>query len=203
MRKLRVTILVILCCSLPMVGQSGKSEVFGGYSLERISGGCGTDYRCGAYNIGATTNLNGWTASMTGYIFHSFGLSAQFSGNYGNAGFAGGGGGLATVHRYAYQFGPVYTFRWQRASAFTHALFGGISQGVSQTSPNGVVPSYTSFLWSVGGGVDIKLSNRLSVRVAQLDYERHHVPVEGPSGAFFTSSSTNGFRYSAGIVFRF
>lgn len=200
MRKLRAVLLVILFCSRPMIGQSVKSEVFGGYSLERIAGGCGTDYRCGVNDTGATTNLNGWTASLTGYLFKWFGLSSQFGGNYGNAGFAGGGGGLATVHRYAYQFGPVYTIRWQRASAFTHALFGGISQGVSQASLNGVVPSYTSFLWSVGGGVDIKLSDRLSVRAAQVDYERHNVPANF-SGQL--ASSTNGFRYSAGIVLRF
>jgi len=201
MRKLQVVVLVVLFCSALMVGQSGKSEVFGGYSLERIAGGCGTDYRCNN-NTGATTNLNGWTASLTGYLSKSFGVSAQFSGNYGNAGFAGGGGGFATVHRYAYQFGPVYTFRWQRASAFTHVLLGGISQGVIQASPNGVVQSYTSFLWSVGGGLDVKLSKRLAVRAAQIDYERHNVSpaANAPSQA---GSPTNGFRYSAGIVVRF
>jgi len=201
MRGLRLVVLMVVAFNLPMLGQTGKSELFGGYSLERTAGGCGTDYRCLFNDIGATTNLNGWIASITGSLHKSLGLSAQFSGNYGNAGFAGGGGGLATVHRYAYQFGPVYTFRWQRASAFTHALFGGVSQGVGQASPNGIVPSYTAFLWSVGGGLDIKLSSRLSIRAAQVDYERHHVPVEGSSSS--STSPANGFRFSAGIVLRF
>lgn len=202
MCKLRAVLLVILSCSLPMMGQSRNAEFFGGYSLERIAGGCGTDYRC-SNNTGATTNLNGWTTSVTGYLVKSFGLSAQFSGNYGSAGFTGGGGGLGTVHRYAFQFGPVYTFRWQRASAFTHALFGGVSQGESQASANGSIQSYKAFLWSVGGGVDIKLSNGISARVGQIDYERHNVPpaVNAPSSS--SASPTNGFRYSAGIVLRF
>jgi hypothetical protein len=200
MRKLQVVRFVILFCSVPMMGQSGKAELFGGYSLERIAGGCGTDYRCNN-NTGATTNLNGWTASITGDVFKSFGLSAHFSGNYGNAGFGGGGGGFATVHRYAYQVGPAYTFRWQRTSAFTHALLGGVTQGISQASPNGVVQSYTSFLWSLGGGLDIKLSNRLSVRAAQIDYERHNVPADA-NASNQSASPTSGFRYSAGIVLR-
>ena len=200
MRILQVVLLVSLFFSVRMMGQSGRSEVFGGYSIERIAGGCGTDYRCNN-NTGATTNLNGWIASMNGYLFKSFGLSAQFSGDYGNTGFAGGGG-LATVHRYTYQFGPVYAFRWRHASPFAHALFGGVSQGVSQASLNGVVQSYSSFLWSVGGGLDIKLSNRFSVRAAQLDYERHNVPAAANSSSQ-SGSPTNGFRYSAGIVVRF
>lgn len=201
MRRLQVVLLLVVVFNVPMLGQSGKAELFGGYSLERTAGGCGTDYRCGANDIGATTNLNGWITSITGYVHKSLGLSAQFSGNYGSAGFGGGGGGLSSVHRYAYQFGPVYALRWQHASAFTHALFGGVSQGLGQSSGNGSAPSYTAFLWSVGGGLDLKLSNSLSVRAAQIDYERHHVPVEGLSAP--STSPTNGFRYSAGVVLRF
>jgi hypothetical protein len=106
-------------------------------------------------------------------------------------------------HRDAYQFGPVYTFRWQRASAFTHALFGGVSQGVSQASINGPAPSYTAFIWSVGGGLDIKLSTHLLVRAAQIDYERHNVPVESDGPSASSTLPTDGFRYSAGVVLRF
>ena len=140
MRRVRVVLLLVVVFSVPMLGQSGKSELFGGYSFERIAAGCGSDYRCGINSIGATANLSGWTASMTEYLYKSLGLSAQFSGDYGSAGFAGGGGGLSSVHRYAYQFGPVYTFRWQRESAFTHGLFGGVSQGVGQPAFNGRAP---------------------------------------------------------------
>ncbi len=205
----RTPLFVLVClfalCNLPLLAQtsapSAQVELFGGYSLERIAGGCGSDYRCGSNNVGATTNLNGWIASLTGYVHESLGLSAQLSGNYGSGGFGGGGGGLSTVHRYAYQFGPVYAFRWQHASAFTHALFGGVTQGLDQAAINGRAPAYNAFLWSVGGGLDVKVRNHLSVRVAQIDYERHHVPVEGISAP--SSSPTNGFRYSAGVVLRY
>jgi hypothetical protein len=203
MHRVRLLVLLVVAFNLPMLGQSGNSgnsEVFGGYSLERIAGGCGTDYRCGTNDPGATTNLNGWIASMTGYVHKSLGVSAQFSGNYGSAGVTSGGG-FSSVHRYAYQFGPVYTLRWHHASAFTHALFGAVSQGVSQAAINGIAPSYTAFLWSVGGGLDVKVSTSLSVRAAQIDYERHNVPVDGVGST--STSPTNGFRYSAGVVLRF
>jgi hypothetical protein len=53
----------------------------------------------------------------------------------------------------------------------------------------------------VGGGLDIKVSNTLSIRAAQIDYERHNVPVNGISAP--STVPTNGFRYSAGVVLRF
>lgn len=157
MRRERLVVLLVVGFSCPMLAQTGSAELFGGYSLERIAVGCGNDYWCGTNDIGVTANLNGWITSMTGYVHGSLGLSAQLIGNYGSVGFAGGGGGLSIAHRYAYPFGPVYTFRGQRAGTFTHAWFGGVSQGVSQASINGQAPSYTAFLWSVGGGFDSKV----------------------------------------------
>ena len=116
MRKLRVVLLVSVSCSVPMLGQTDKGELFGGYSFERIAPGCGSNYRCGGGDAGPATNLNGWTASLTGYFYRSLGISAQFTGNYnGTAALS-----YSTVHRYTYQFGPAYAFRWQRASAFAH-----------------------------------------------------------------------------------
>lgn len=198
MRKSHVLLFVVMLCTVSMRAQSDKFELFGGYSLERIAAGC-HDYRC-TNDTGVTSNLNGWTVSAVGYLHKSLGLSAQFSGDYGNAGYDGGDG-LASVNRYAYQFGPVYTVHWQRASAFAHALFGAVSQNVSRQTVNGSVPGYTEFLWSVGGGLDVKLAQHLSIRAVQLDYERHNIPASNSNVE--PVSPTNGFRYSAGIVLRF
>lgn len=123
MRKLRVVLLVSLSCSVPMLGQTDKGELFGGYSFERIAPGCGSDYRCGGATGGPATNLNGWTASLTGYFYKSLGISAQFTGNYN-----GTAALYSTVQRYTYQFGPAYAFRVRKAMPFAHALFGGVTQ---------------------------------------------------------------------------
>ena len=196
MRKLRVVLLVVVSCSVPMLGQTANGELFGGYSFERIAPGCGSNYRCGTDTGGPSTNLNGWNASLTGYFYKSLGFSAQFTGNYnGSAALS-----YSTVHRYTYQFGPAYEFRMGKASPFVHALFGGVTQGSSADSSLG----YTAFLWSVGGGLDWKVSKGISIRVAQLDYERQHVPVVDTGGPTpFPAVGVNGLRYSAGIVVRF
>jgi hypothetical protein len=155
MRKLRALLLVSVSCSLPMLAQTDKGELFGGYSFERIGPGCGSNYRCGS-NTNPATNLNGWATSLTGYFYKSLGVSAQFTGNYnGTAALSS-----STVHRYTYQFGPAYAFHMRKANAFVHALFGGVTQ---QSSPDQTL-NYTRFMWSVGGGLDFKASSRISIR---------------------------------------
>jgi hypothetical protein len=169
--------------------------LFGGYSFERIAPGCGSNYRCGGADAGPATNLNGWTASLTGYFYKSLGISAQFTGNNGTAALS-----YSTVHRYTYQFGPAYAFRVRKASAFAHGLLGGVTpkSAADQTL------SYSAFIWSVGGGLDFKASGRMSIRPVQLDYERQRVPVVDTGGPTPSPPiGVNGLRYSAGIVLNF
>lgn len=206
MRKLRVVLLVV-SCSAPMLGQANleqtyKGELFGGYSFEHIAPGCGSDYRCG--NAGPTANINGFAASATGYFYKSLGITAQVTGNYHGAAILS----YATVNRYTYQFGPAYSFHLGKANAFAHALLGGVSQssspratGIQSTDPS---LNYRRFLWSVGGGLDWKASSRISIRVAQVDYERQSVPVVNTGGpAPIPPVGVSGLRYSAGIVWHF
>ena len=196
MCKLRVVLLVSVSCSVPLLGQTNKGELFGGYSFERIAPGCGSDYRCGTSSGGPATNLNGWTAALTGYFYRSLGISAQFTGNYnGTAALS-----YSTVSRYTYQFGPAYAFRVRNARPFAHAMFGGVTQN---SSPDQTL-RYTKFIWSVGGGLDFKASSRISIRPVQLDYERQSIPVVDTGGPTpIPPVGGNGLRYSAGIVLNF
>jgi hypothetical protein len=197
MRKLRALLLVSVSCSVPMLGQTDKGELFAGYSFERIAPGCGSNYRCGGTNDpGPATSLNGWTASLTGYFYKSLGISAQFTGGYnGTAALSYTG-----VHRYTYQFGPAYAFHVRKARPFVHALFGGVTQNSSADQSL----SYRKFMWSVGGGLDFKASSRISIRPLQLDYERQQVPVVDTGGPIpIPPIGVNGLRYSAGIVIKF
>ena len=187
MRKLPLVLLVSVCCSVPMLGQSDVGNLFGGYSLERIAPGCGSNYRCGTTDVGPTTNLNGWTAALTVRSYKALGVTGQFTGNYNGSATVSS----ATVDRYTYQFGPECAFHLRNMRPFAHALFGG----VSQRSAYGQTLQYTKFLWSVGGGLDFKVSSQLSIRPVQIDYERQSVPVE-----LSPSVGVNGLRYSAGIV---
>lgn len=194
MRQLPWLLLLSISCSVPMLAQTYKSEVFAGYSFERIAPGCGSNYRCG--NSGPATNLNGWAAALTGYFNNSFGFTAQFTGNYhGSAALS-----YSTINRYTYQFGPAYRFPVGHASAFAHALLGG----VTQKSSSDQTVAYTRFLWSVGGGLDLNASSRIAIRPVQLDYERQSVPVVNTGGATpLPAVGVNGMRYSAGVVLKF
>jgi len=196
MRRLQMVLLVSLSCSVPMLAQSDKGELFGGYSLEHIAPGCGSNYRCGGGTGGPATNLSGWTASLIGYFYKSFGISAQFTGDYNGAAALSN----STLHRHTYQFGPAYAFHLGKMTPFAHALFGGVTQ---KSSPDQTV-TYSTFLWSVGGGLDFKVSRRISIRPVQLDYEKQHVPEVDTGGPTpIPAVGVNGLRYSAGIVLKF
>ena len=192
MRKLPLLLLVGLFSTTPTLGQTDVGEVFGGYSLERIAPGCGSNYRCGSSTAGPTTNLNGWIAALTVASYKGLGVTAQFAGNYNGIAELTN----ATVNRYTYQFGPEYAFHLRNARIFAHALFGGITQ---QSSFDQTL-RYNRFLWSVGGGLDFKASTRFSIRPVQLDYERQSVQVEANGPPPFPTTGVNGLRYSAGIV---
>jgi len=195
-RRFRIVCLLAVSASVPMLGQSEKSELFGGYSFERIAPGCGSNYRCGTSTAGVATNLSGWITSGTAYVYKSLGVSAQFTGGYNGTAVLS----YSSLDRYTYQFGPAYAFPWRHASAFAHALFGGVTQA---SSPDQSL-NYSRFMWSVGGGLDLKVSRRLYVRPAQIDYERQKVPVVNTGGPTpIPPVGSNGLRYSAGIVLRF
>lgn len=205
MRKLRVVLLVV-SCGVPAlcqnVEQTYKGELFGGYSFERIAPGCGSDYRCG--NAGPTANINGFAASATGYFYKSLGITGQVTGNYNGAASLS----FATVNRYTFQFGPAYSFHLGKATAFAHGLLGVVSQSSSPLATGIQSPdpslNYKRFIWSVGGGLDFRASGRMSIRVAQVDYERQSVPVVNTGGPeSLPPVGVSGLRYSAGIVWHF
>ena len=182
--------------TLPALGQNGNAEIFGGYSLEHIGPGCGTDYTCATRNnVGHVANFNGWAAAATGYFSKWVGVTAQVTGNYNGQIVPA----YSSAHRYTYEFGPVFSLRTGRINPFVHALFGG----VTQRTPADTSLNYTKAAWSFGGGVDLKLSHHLSVRAAQFDYEGQRVPVEGPTGVLNQTATSSGFRFSTGVIFRF
>jgi hypothetical protein len=186
-----------------------KLEVFGGFSLEHISA-CGASQGmnylflpCSMIEDGysSPSNFNGWTTTLTRYVYKFVGVTADFAGHYGTTTQSGDGSASASASRYSYMFGPVAAFRPKSYGAlFAHALFGGVSNNFGSASGGGAFhsnnPNYTAFAWAVGGGVDINATPRLAVRLAQFDYERVNVP----TGA---EPAVGGFRYATGIVFKF
>ena len=145
--------LSLICLTfLPVMAQeTSKAEIFGGYSW---SGG----------------NFHGWNASVTGNITKRFGITADFSGHYGDE---LDGSILIKQDAHSFLFGPRYTFRRKRFSPFVYALFGVTRFHESATiAGQSLSFSDTGFSSALGGGLDIKVNERVAIRAFQIDYFR-------------------------------
>ncbi len=206
--KPTVLALLALLTTFATAQSNPKFEVFGGYSLEHISA-CGASQGrnylflpCSMIEDGysSPSNFNGWTASLTRYVYKFVGVTADFAGHYGTTTESGDGVASAFTSRYSYMFGPAAAFRTKKSGTlFAHALFGGVSNNFGNVPGGGFRsnnPNYTQFAWAVGGGLDVNATPRLAVRLAQLDYERVNVPTG-------VEPAVGGFRYATGVVLKF
>jgi hypothetical protein len=152
-------------------------------------------------------------------ITRILGIKADFSGHYGTPitfspqiqmllQEAGITGLPPSVRSYSYLFGPVVSQNMGRYKPFAHALFGANSVGTNLSGISvgglgipGLTVSDTAFAMAFGGGIDVKLQNRLSLRVGQIDYlfTKHNFSFGTPGVA----THQNNYRASAGIVFQF
>jgi hypothetical protein len=145
-------------------------EILGGYSLLRESG----------------SNLNGWTGTFIANINGWFGIAADFDGHYGSH---RDGSNDVFVHEHGFTFGPhVALHNHSRFTPFAFALFGGAHESALTA---GHAESATGFAANLGGGLDLEMNDRVSLRLVQVDaaYTRFH-------GHGETSP-----RFSAGLVF--
>jgi outer membrane protein with beta-barrel domain len=149
-----------------------RYEVFGGYSYLRDDG----------------HNLNGWTGTLIVNINSWFAIASDIDGHYGSH---REGAEDVSVQEYAYTFGPHVALRnHSRVTPFAYALFGGAHEKITTA---GVPESASGFASTLGGGFDVRINHRLSVRAMQFDavYTRFH-------GEGKTSP-----RFSTGLVISF
>lgn len=185
--KLKVVVCMLAFVSLFSIAASAqeapKLDVFAGYSYVRVapstSGVSSFDLQGGSAS--AAYNFNNWLSGV-----------ADFGGYHsGNILGTHVDGTLAT-----YLFGPRVSYRhYSRVTPFGQVLFGGahLSGGVS-----GVSSSDNAFAMTVGGGVDVRLTRRFSLRPAQVDYLLTRFK-EGTAG----NQNQNNLRVSTGVVFHF
>ena len=152
------------------MGAAPKAEIFGGYQYTRFDGG---------------TNANGWNTALTGNVNRWFGVAADFSGAYNSQ-------SGANFNQYTYTFGPVLSWRHsQTFTPFTHFLAGGFRQSASYA---GTSASANGFAMMFGGGVDVKATQRISLRAIQFDWLSLH-----SNGV----SDNNNMRISTGLLLRY
>jgi Outer membrane protein beta-barrel domain len=164
--------VVLLLLPLPAAAQAPRVEVFTGYS--HLVGNLDN----------SSFNLNGVESSVTENLNQWFGGTLDVSGQFGTE------GGFK-VNSESIAYGPVVSYRRLGGLVpFAHGMLGAVRAspeylGVSQSE-------YRLGVWA-GGGVDVRLTDTVSLRVIQADYLMTR----------FSSTRQDNIRLSAGLVFRF
>ncbi|MGA3011342.1 MAG: outer membrane beta-barrel protein [Terracidiphilus sp.] len=227
MPKALVLFLALTCCSIlssaqqPKPAALDKWDVFGGYSYSRAY--------VGINESPFPLSLNGGQASGSYYFNKYVGATVEFAGytdsvdssvkTVNTQGYLAGP---------SVRFGLGHG-RLPRVSFFAHQLFGAthfsfaLDPTITDCGPTeeSCSLSTNSFTMVSGGGVDIKLRKHISIRPVQMEYFTQQISVfdlvgeEGdarPAAKSFEiidnpesgiKLSTNGFRYSGGVVVRF
>lgn len=178
MRKLLVLSCLLVAFAASSFAQDSKAEIFGGYQYTNVDNNGASDKR---------VSLNGWNAALTGYFNNNFGITADFSGAYGKPEVLGT---KIDSSNHFFLFGPTVRTGADKTSVFAHALFGAARAKATVADAE---TTDSAFAMAIGGGLDVKTSPKMSIRVGQFDYLYTH----------FSGEKQNNFRYSAGVVFHF
>jgi hypothetical protein len=205
--------MIVLACSSIAVAQSDdykKVEFFAGYSHNRIDTGIGDDDPSLRDIIDEREGFHGFNTSITGNVSRYFGLKFDLSGHFKSRTIPVGTIASATVdlNSRLYNFlGGVQVKDNSSESTFkpfAHALVGAaharnrvnFSNDVCAAvfpspCPSDFTETETGFAGAFGGGIDIRASNRVDIRVIQFDYN--------PTRLF--DRTQHNFRIGVGIVF--
>lgn len=143
-----------------------------------------------------TTNrfwLQGGASELNVRLYRGLGATVSVMGVH-----TGNSGGGVPVNVVTEAFGPSYTFTLPRrshtVSFFAHGLVGE-ANGFNGTYPGNGAPQTSSLSLAalVGGGMDIRLSHHLGLRLVQADYVRTQLPNS-------QTNVQNNLRLGAGIV---
>lgn len=122
---------------------------------------------------GGNQNLNGFEVSGTGNINRWLGIEGAVAGLFGDG------------HDHALVMGgPKLSYRNGRIVPYVHALFG-VDGSLGYGDDN-------AFTMALGGGVDAKLNDHVSIRIVQVDYQ-----------PLFYDQVAQNVRVSTGVVFTF
>ncbi|HTZ56553.1 MAG TPA: hypothetical protein VMB49_00580 [Acidobacteriaceae bacterium] len=139
--------------------------------------------------------MQGGSIQVYGQFWRGLGVEADVSGVHaGNANNAGVGLNLVAT-----TFGPHYGWSsaHRRYSLFGHALVGEAHGFDSVFSSAGTTSSSADGLaFQMGGGMDVRLKRRFSLRVFEADWLRTQLPNAD-------TNVQNSLRLAAGVVLRF
>jgi hypothetical protein len=171
----------VLCAVAPSraVAQSKSKlpaiDVFGGYSYLRFDSK--------TLGFANQLNLNGGNIEVAlPDLYEGLGAVIDVSGH-----------STTEMEEFNFMIGPQYTYEWKGIRFYGHGLFGKARDRLRQPGTTQLEPSHLGKAVAFGGGVDLPLKGRFSVRPIQADY-------------LITSefgSTQHNLRLSTGLVYRF
>jgi hypothetical protein len=187
MKKLLVIPALFGLVCIPAFSQDvPKAEVYGGYQLL---------YDVGASEYGANGSAyHGFTAAFEGNIRPSFGIVGEFGFNRHTE----ESGITDSWRNLSFLFGPRFSYRNGNLRVFGHFLIGAVHFSMGESAVyDDTVRSSTSLGHVIGGGFDVAINKRISLRPAQIEL----FSVNSSEDRFTTWSQH--LRYSGGVVFKF
>jgi opacity protein-like surface antigen len=196
MKKLIIIAFLLTCSAASALGQTARdysqNEFFAGYSFHSADINTLTidPHRTSQHglNLEYTRNLNRNVGLVGDVSAHFRRDSRQTS------------GGVFESRRDQYYFlgGVRFTARSRNpVTPFAHALAGaslfrGFTTNRSSAGNVFTFDDATSFAMALGGGLDVRFSDRIAVRMIQADY----------APTFFGPGRQDNFRLSFGIIFK-
>jgi len=196
MRKLVITTGLIFCSAAILAAQTTgdypKNEFFAGYSFHSA------DINTLTIDPHRTTQ-NGINLEYARHLNRHVGLVADASAHFHRDTVARTASTFTSKRDQYFVLGglQIRGGNDKRMRPFAHALLGvSLFRGfTSDLRTSGNVYTFddaTSFAIALGGGLDVRLSKRIDLRLIQADY----------TPTFFGSGRQNNFRLSVGVVFK-
>jgi opacity protein-like surface antigen len=188
MRKLLALSAVVLFLTAGSASKAfSQVELFGGYSHLGLNNA--------PSNVGSGSN--GWDGSAYLHLLGPWGAEADFSNHYGVSPVLPSNGGTYFVPQFTELYGPRFTLALPKIHPFVHALFGTVHGQAAVPLPapasGSSIVSENAFGLAFGGGINVKATQHIWLRLIQVDYIRSQ----------FSNNGQNETRISAGLVFRF
>ena len=201
-----LAILIVTCASVGFAQSSdyNKFEFYGGYSHNRVDTGIDDSEPELSDVINEREGFNGFNASITGNVTRYVGLKLDVAGHFKSKRFAFGGSSVDIDSSVFNFLGGVQLKDNSSETSFkpfAHALVGaararnkGTFNGVCAAVVPSPCPNFTDtdtgLAGAVGGGLDIRLNDKIDIRAIQFDYN--------PTRVF--DATQHNFRIGAGIV---
>src|SRR2546423_5548481 len=154
LKKAAVISSLLFGCSF-LSGQKKQfpigAEVWGGYSYLR--------FEATKLGFNDQLNLNGWDGGVAlPDLYEGLGVAVDISAHYTRG-----------MEEYNFLIGPQYSYTLKGMRVYGHGLFGKARDRLRQPCTTNLEPSDLHKAVAFGGGADLPLGDRISIRAIQAD----------------------------------